>query len=175
MKIDTAVALSLGSNLGDRADYLQQAVDHLQQADWFHVSRVSEIYETDPVGPIEQSAFYNIAVTGETSASPLRLLEHTMAVEEQLGRDRDEPVGGPRTLDIDILLYGEFTLWTRALTLPHPRMAERRFVLEPLCAIAPDWKHPNTNSAISGLLTRCTDEHGVRNLHQTLTNLEQIA
>lgn len=131
----TTAYLSMGSNLGDRAGYLARAVG-LLQAPHTQVVQVSGLYETAPQGKTDQPDFYNIAVKVETTLGPLALLAHTQGVERQLGRERKER-WGPRTIDIDILLYGDQAVDLPELTVPHPRMWERAFVLIPLLAIAP--------------------------------------
>lgn len=123
--------LSLGSNVGDRRANLMRALSELK------VKRVSSIYETEPVGPVEQDWFLNCAVEIETDLEPLQLLCQLQGIERSLGRTRTVP-GGPRTLDIDILFYEDLVMETPELTLPHPRMAGRRFVLEPMQEIAPE-------------------------------------
>jgi 2-amino-4-hydroxy-6-hydroxymethyldihydropteridine diphosphokinase len=128
--------LSAGSNLGDRLGYLAAAVRRLETENT-HVLKVSSVYETAPWGKTDQPAFLNIAVAVETQLSPADLLRHVMAIEQALGRVRIER-WGPRTVDIDILLYGSDTIRTADLEVPHPRMAERAFVLVPLLEIAPE-------------------------------------
>ena len=134
----TRAYLGLGSNLGDRRALLQQAIEAL---DWGDVSVVerSRVYETDPVGgPEGQPAFLNQVIGVETSLDAHTLWERCSAVEAALGRSREHEVHwGPRAIDIDVLLYGEETFDEPDLTLPHPRMHERAFVLVPLAEIAP--------------------------------------
>ncbi|WP_199624088.1 2-amino-4-hydroxy-6-hydroxymethyldihydropteridine diphosphokinase [Paenibacillus alkalitolerans] len=129
--------LGLGSNVGDRESNLLQAVRMLAERDEIAVVSVSKIYETDPVGYVEQPAFLNMACRIGTSLPPASLLQAVLDVERKLGRVRTVR-WGPRTIDIDILLYNELKLDTPELTLPHPRLTERPFVLVPLRDVMPD-------------------------------------
>ena len=129
--------LSLGSNLGDREGYLRRAVERLSSLPRTRLLAQSSIIETPPWGKTDQPAFLNMAVALETELSPEALLERTREVENALGRQRIEQ-WGPRTLDIDILVYAGETRDTPTLRLPHPYITERPFVLEPLAQIAPD-------------------------------------
>ncbi|MFJ8066737.1 2-amino-4-hydroxy-6-hydroxymethyldihydropteridine diphosphokinase [Psychrobacillus sp. NPDC096426] len=138
------VYLSLGSNIGDRLLFLQQAVRSLQGVKGVKVSQVSSVYETDPVGYVDQDAFLNIVVELETSMTPLELLKKCNEIEAELGRTR-EIHWGPRTVDLDILLYNEEVVETENLIIPHPRMSERGFVLIPLVEINSDLREPRTN------------------------------
>ncbi|CAM5778644.1 MULTISPECIES: 2-amino-4-hydroxy-6-hydroxymethyldihydropteridine diphosphokinase [Brevibacillus] len=123
--------LALGSNMGDRADNLRQAVEKLHGREGISVVRISPVYETAPVGFVDQEAFLNMAVAVETDLTPEKLLESALAVEQELGRVRTIR-WGPRTIDIDVLLYGDTALDQEHLTIPHPAMTERAFVLVPL-------------------------------------------
>lgn len=129
--------LALGSNLGDRRRHLAEALQRLQSNDDVQVARVSSVYETAPVGVVDQSDFLNLVAEVRTQLTPENLLEHALAVEALLGRVRRER-WGPRTLDIDLLWFEGETMTTATLTLPHPRWAERAFVVVPLAEIAPD-------------------------------------
>lgn len=133
------VYLSLGSNLGDREGNIRQALGLL--GEWVRIERVSSLYETEPMYLKEQPWFLNLVCTGETELSPQALLDFIGQVEKRLGRVRGEHYG-PRTIDIDILLYDALVLDTPSLQLPHPRLAERAFVLVPLEEIAPHLVHP---------------------------------
>ena len=134
------VYLSLGSNLGDREKYLREAIFRLRELGV--IRQVSVFYETQPVEvDREQPWFLNCALAIETELMPLELLSRMLALEQSMGRVRTKPKG-PRTIDIDILLFGNDVLDTPELTVPHPAMHQRRFVLEPLAEIAPDAMHP---------------------------------
>jgi len=147
---ETQVFLSLGANLGDRPQNLEQAATQLS-VEGISVTRESSIYETEPQEIEQQPWFLNIAVECRTKLFPLQLLAVLRRVEKTLGRDRTAAVipKGPRLIDIDILLYGRAIIETPELVVPHPRMMERRFVLAPLVEIAPELRHP-----VSGLLLR---------------------
>jgi len=148
--------LSLGSNLGNRERYLREAL-RLLASDGLSVTRVSSIYETAPRDLLEQPAFLNLAAKIETSLSPDELLGRICIVEEELGRQRTVPKG-PRTIDIDILLYGDLRLATEDLTIPHPSMHLRRFVLEPLAELAPELALPGSGHTIAALLEQVQDQ-----------------
>jgi 2-amino-4-hydroxy-6-hydroxymethyldihydropteridine diphosphokinase len=142
------VYLSLGSNVGDRAGNLKAAIDRLRTLG--EVSAVSSFYETEPVEFTAQAWFLNCAVTLETDKTPKDLLAGILDVEQQLGRRRGQKKG-PRIIDIDILLFGNSIVEESGLTIPHPSMQERRFVLEPLAEIAPDVLHPVLKRSIREL------------------------
>lgn len=133
------VYLSLGSNLGDRAGNLNAAIDRLRSLG--EVVTVSSFYETEPVEFTAQPWFLNCAVEMNTEKTPQQILASILEIEQQLGRQRGQK-NGPRTIDLDILLFGNSIIEDRGLTIPHPAMHERRFVLEPLAEIAPDAQHP---------------------------------
>ena len=146
----TRVAVALGSNLGDRDAYLHSAIAALTPS--LHHLRVSTFHDTAPVGVGPQPTFLNAAAVGETSLSARTLLDTLLAVERDLGRERPFP-GAPRTLDLDLILYGEEIIdEAPSLIVPHPRFRERRFVLEPLSEIAPDWRDPVTGRTVEELL-----------------------
>jgi len=139
------VAIALGSNLGDRASHLQHAISRLSAN--LSSMKVSRWYETDPVGVVEQPRFLNGAVVGETRLSPRELLDQLLTIEAGRGRERPFP-GAPRTLDLDLILFGDRIINEPDLVVPHPRFRERRFVLEPLDEIAPDLIDPQTGATI---------------------------
>jgi 2-amino-4-hydroxy-6-hydroxymethyldihydropteridine diphosphokinase len=132
----TRAFIAIGSNLGDRARLLAQAVARLHAPPEIAVAVVSSVYETAPVGLTTQPDFLNAVVAVDTTLPPGELLARCLAIETALGRERRER-WGPRTIDLDVLLYGDIQLTNTILTLPHPRMAERAFVLVPLAEIAP--------------------------------------
>jgi len=152
--------LELGSNLGERFEHLRAGVSALAAAEGVRMVRVSGVYSSEPVGLSEQPEFLNIVVEIETELEPRRLLSLAREIEAGRGRERKER-WGPRTLDVDILLYGDLELADPELTIPHPRMAERRFVLEPLCEIAPEAALPD-GTAVGELLVGLEDDRWVR-------------
>lgn len=142
------VYLSLGSNVGDRAANLNAAIDRI--ASLGKVIAVSSFYETEPVEFTAQPWFLNCAVALDTEKMPRQLLAAIFDIEKTMGRRRVQKKG-PRTLDIDILLFGNSTIKTKGLTIPHPAMHERRFVLAPLAEIAPEARHPVFKRTVSEL------------------------
>jgi len=142
--------LSLGSNIGDREHNLTRALEVLGAPD-LRIVRTSSLYETEPRDMLQQPWFLNLVVQIETSLFPLQLLARTQKVERDLGRKR-LVAKGPRSIDIDILLFGNFVIDTPQLQIPHPRLVERRFVLEPLAEIAPDLRHPLTRKTVREML-----------------------
>jgi 2-amino-4-hydroxy-6-hydroxymethyldihydropteridine diphosphokinase len=147
----TQAFLSLGSNLGDREHHLLEALERLEAAG-IHILRRSSIYETEPQDLPEQPWFLNIVVEVETELFPRLLLARAQAIELGMGRRRDVSKG-PRSIDIDILLFGSFVIGTHELEVPHPRMSERRFVLEPLAEVAPDLRHPANGKTVREMLS----------------------
>ncbi len=144
------VYLSLGSNMGAREEHLQRAID-LLAARRVEPLRCSPVYETEPQDLRDQPWFLNLVLEARTEYFPLQLLAQTAAIERELGRQR-LVANGPRTIDIDILVYGRHVVETPALTIPHPRMTARRFVLQPLVDLAPHLRHPILGQSMKELL-----------------------
>jgi len=143
--------LSLGSNLGDREANLREDIARLGELG--SVSKVSALYETEPVEVAgQQPWFLNCAAAVETELTPLEFLKRMLAIERAMGRKRTEPKG-PRTIDADIIFFGDEVVDTKELSIPHPAMQHRRFVLEPLAEIAPEARHPVLRRTVRELLT----------------------
>lgn len=153
--------LSLGSNLGDRLANLKRAIEKIEEPSQIMVTKVSPVYETEPVGRENQGWFLNLVLQVETSLEPFALLERLSSIEDQMGRKREKRWGS-RNIDLDILLYDTRMVDSERLTIPHPRMHERRFVLVPLAQIAPKLLHPRLKKNIEELLVCCRDGSGVR-------------
>jgi len=150
-------AIALGSNLnsefGDREANLEEAVQRIGGLG--EVRAVSSFYDTEPVGFLEQPRFLNGALVLETELEPVELMRELLGVERAMGREREGAIAkGPRVIDLDLLLYGDVVMSTEELTLPHPEMQARRFVLEPLAEIAPEWVHPALGVTVGTMLER---------------------
>lgn len=154
------VYLSLGSNVGDRVANLNAAIAALPGTG-VQVRKVSSFYETEPVDYLQQGWFLNCVVEGETDLPAATLLPKLREIEIRMG-SKKAIAKGPRILDIDILLYGDATIATRELQIPHPRMTQRRFVLVPLVEIAPSVQHPSWHATAADLLAATTDHSEVR-------------
>jgi 2-amino-4-hydroxy-6-hydroxymethyldihydropteridine diphosphokinase len=148
--VTTTAFVGIGSNLGDREAQLSRAVELLSAEDGIEVSGVSQIRETEPVGPVEQGPFLNAAVQVATELAPRELLDRLLGIEQRMGRVRRERYG-PRTIDLDLLLYGDEVVDEPGLIVPHPRLKERRFALEPLSDLDPSLTIPGSGP-ISALL-----------------------
>ncbi|MDQ0247569.1 2-amino-4-hydroxy-6-hydroxymethyldihydropteridine diphosphokinase [Bacillus fengqiuensis] len=153
--------IALGSNLGDRFRYLKEAVIQLNNHECVELINASSIYETDPIGYEEQSAFLNMVVKIRTSLLPLSLLKLLQEIEREYGRKRDIR-WGPRTLDLDILLFNQENVETEQLKIPHPRMTERAFVMIPLFEVDQGVYIPNQAHPISSIIDSLQDKEGVR-------------
>jgi 2-amino-4-hydroxy-6-hydroxymethyldihydropteridine diphosphokinase len=156
--------LSLGSNVGDRATNLNTAIDNLGVLG--EVVAVSSFYETEPVEFTSQAWFLNCAVALDTEITPRQLLDGILGIEQQMGRRRTQKKG-PRVIDIDILLFGNLIVDDSGLTIPHPAMHERRFVLEPLAEIAPDLRHPILKRTIQELREALPPGQAVRTVSRS--------
>jgi 2-amino-4-hydroxy-6-hydroxymethyldihydropteridine diphosphokinase len=150
------VYIALGSNLGNREEYLEQARDRIGAAD-LRILRASSIYETAPRDVVDQPWFLNQVIECETEMFPRQLLKRLQRIERAMGRQRRVPKG-PREIDLDLLLYGDAVVKSQELDIPHPRLAERRFVLEPLAELAPDKRHPVTKRPIREMLASVSDQ-----------------
>ena len=145
------VLIALGSNLGDRAGFLLAALARLSALEDFEPKGLSPIYQTEPVGPAGQGPYLNAVLHGQTTLAPRELLQEMLRIEESLGRVRRQRWGA-RTLDLDLLDYGGLVLEEPGLTLPHPRLHRRPFVLVPLSDVAPNWRHPTLRKTAAELL-----------------------
>jgi 2-amino-4-hydroxy-6-hydroxymethyldihydropteridine diphosphokinase len=159
-KLNTAY-LSVGSNMGDREGLLKRAIDLLHEFPEMLIEKISSIYETDPVGFTDQPLFLNLAIKLKTTLSPQALLSKMQEVESKLDRKRIQK-WGPRTIDLDILLYNSVSIQTDMLEIPHPRMLERAFVLIPLSEIASDDVYPDQTISLHQVLCEQRDKEGVR-------------
>ncbi len=158
--MQTDVYLALGSNLGDRERNLDIALRQLE-ASGLHIVQVSSIYETEPVGYRDQDWFLNMAARAETDLQPLQALQIIRQIEADLGRER-KILNGPRTIDIDILFWGGEVIDTPELTVPHPRLQERRFVLLPLADVGGRFVHPVMKISVQELLKELKSSEQVR-------------
>ena len=155
------VYLGLGSNLGDRMGNLKSAVEKLSKK--VTVKKISSAYETEPLYNTEQPMFLNAVIKGVTTLEPLELLSFVKGIENDLGRQPGFR-NAPRIIDIDILFYGKRVIQTDELTVPHPRIAERAFVLVPLAELAPKLVHPHLKRKVSELLAEAEGKNGVRKI-----------
>jgi 2-amino-4-hydroxy-6-hydroxymethyldihydropteridine diphosphokinase len=154
------IYLSLGSNLGERTKNLQDAIAALHESG-ISATRISSIYETEPVDYLDQPWFLNLAIEAETELDPAALLQMLRKIETQMG-SKKVVAKGPRLIDMDLLLYENEIIDTPELQVPHPRMHLRRFVLEPLAEISPNARHPVSQLNATEMLARTTDRSIVR-------------
>ena len=153
--------VSIGTNLGDRAAHLDFALRSLAAVPDTRIVALSPVFETDPVGPPPQGAYLNAVVRVETALAPRALLDALLAIERAAGRERGAR-NAARTLDLDLLLYGDRIVDEPGLIVPHPRLAERAFILEPLAALAPGLVHPQRGESVESLAARVRDPRAVR-------------
>ncbi|MDQ2856166.1 MAG: 2-amino-4-hydroxy-6-hydroxymethyldihydropteridine diphosphokinase [Acidobacteriota bacterium] len=152
--------VGLGSNLGDRAGNLLLAVRAMMESG-LEIVRLSSVYDTEPVGTFAQPAFLNMVAELRGDELPSQLMETLLKIEQAMGRTRDVP-RGPRLIDLDLLLCGDSIVTTPVLMLPHPRLHQRRFVLEPLAELSPELVHPTIEKTINQLLAATRDNSEVR-------------
>jgi 2-amino-4-hydroxy-6-hydroxymethyldihydropteridine diphosphokinase len=161
------VYIALGTNVGEREANLHQALRLLPESG-VHVRRVSSIYETEPVDYLDQEWFLNAVLEGQTELDALDLLNALRVIESRMG-SKKAFAKGPRKIDLDILLYGNESIDTPELEVPHPRMLERKFVLIPLAEIAPSLRHPRWKSGVAYLLAASADRSAVRKFRDAPT------
>ncbi len=157
---DDAVFLGLGSNLGDRHENLRQALAAISLIPKTDIIQTSSVYETEPVGYRDQPEFYNMVCHVRTDQTPAEFLRHSQRIERELGRKRRSR-WGPRTIDIDILFWGTRRIATRDLKVPHPQALKRRFVMQPLSEIAPEYQPPGSSKVVVQLAQNCPDKSKV--------------
>lgn len=162
--------LSLGSNLGDRLEFLKQGISLISEVSDLKIQNVSSIYETEPVGYLDQAEFLNLAICVLTSIDPHNLLRMLKEIETSVGRVHRER-WHEREIDIDIIFYGDWILNSKEIIIPHPRMHLRKFVLEPLNEIAPNFLHPVKQKKVYQLLAECLDNSRVNRTDQLLVPL----
>ena len=159
----TTIYLGLGSNLGDRAENLRQAIEKL--APEISVTKVSPVYETEPMYGAQQAKFLNAVVEADTGLAAMEVLRKIKAIEKEMGEHEHN---GPRTIDLDVLFYANEKIETPELTIPHSGIAERAFVLMPMNDIAPDFVHPVLRGTIAELLAQLADTSDVQKTNITL-------
>lgn len=159
--METEAYIALGSNLGDRKLNLLRAVAEVGKLPGSEVTALSPFYETSPVGNVNQEAFYNAVLRLSTALDARSLLIHLLRIEDEIFKRVRTIHQGPRKIDLDLLLYGNRTINEEDLVVPHPRLAERRFVLQPLCDIAPDLVHPLSGKTIHELLAALKSDEAV--------------
>ncbi|MCF8720887.1 2-amino-4-hydroxy-6-hydroxymethyldihydropteridine diphosphokinase [Nitrospina gracilis] len=155
--------IGIGSNMGDAPGHCREAIDRMRAHPALTLRAASSLYQTQPYGKTDQDWFINAVAQVETDLSPADLLKTLLGIEKEMGRERREK-WGPRTIDLDLLLYDAEIIEEKDLQVPHPGIAERRFVLEPLAEIAPDRIHPTLNKSIADLLAEVQDDLQVTRL-----------
>lgn len=159
--METEAYIALGSNLGDRELNLLRAIAEVGKLPESRVTALSSFYETSPVGNVNQNAFYNAVLRLSTRLDARSLLTHMLRIEDETFKRVRTIHQGPRRIDLDLLLYGNRTINEENLVVPHPRLAERRFVLQPLCDIAPDLLHPLIGKTMHELLASLKSDESV--------------
>ncbi len=159
--VETEAYIALGSNLGDRELNLLRAVAEVGKLPESRVTALSSFYETSPVGTVIQDSFYNAVLRLSTRLDARSLLTSMLRIEDEVFRRVRTIQQGPRRMDLDLLLYGNSVINEENLVVPHPRLAERRFVLQPLCEIAPDLLHPLTGKSMHELLASLKSDETV--------------
>jgi 2-amino-4-hydroxy-6-hydroxymethyldihydropteridine diphosphokinase len=154
------VYISLGSNVGDREANLRRAIQLMEQSG-VAITKLSSLYETEPVGYLDQPWFLNAALEATTDLAPELLLSTLCGIESQMGSSKPFP-NGPRLIDLDVLLYGVALIDTPTLQVPHPRMLQRNFVLAPLAEIAPQLRHPSWSATIANIYANSPDHSAIR-------------
>ncbi len=155
---ESDVVVGFGSNLGDRVQLINQALQALSELPRTALTKLSSLYETAPVGYLEQGAFLNGVVCIRTALPAAALLKSLLEIEKSLGRKRVER-WGPRTVDLDIIFFADRIIKEIDLVVPHPELVRRLFVLEPLCDMVPDWQHPEHCETVSVLLSKFQQSH----------------
>ena len=158
VKTDHAVFISVGANLGDKLDNCLRGIAALTESAQSSIMGSSRFFRTSPVDYADQDWFVNAAVKIRTTMTPLALLDKLVSIQQQMGRKADAVRFGPRVLDLDILLYDDWIIRTPRLTIPHPRMHKRAFVLQPICDINPSIIHPVLGQTVADLLSHLDDE-----------------
>ncbi|MDP6533177.1 MAG: 2-amino-4-hydroxy-6-hydroxymethyldihydropteridine diphosphokinase [Candidatus Marinimicrobia bacterium] len=158
------VYLGIGSNLFDRDTNISKAIDLIKNMEAFSFTRMASIYETPPLYNTIQPDFLNTVIEGNYDAEPHELLAEIQSAEAMMGRPADRQKNQPRVIDVDILIFGERIIENTSLEIPHPKLAERRFVLEPLAEISPDFPVPKFDRTPVELLAECSDKSSIQRI-----------
>ncbi|MBN2601427.1 MAG: 2-amino-4-hydroxy-6-hydroxymethyldihydropteridine diphosphokinase [Candidatus Marinimicrobia bacterium] len=168
-----SVYLALGSNMGDKEENLKSAILNLNDGKVSNIYKTSSIFVTEPKYVTDQPEFLNMVVKGTTEMDAIGLLNACKRIEKEMGRNFQERRFGPRIIDIDILFYDLEIISEEQLTIPHPKIAERRFVLEPLAEIAGEFVHPQLQQTLTDLLNKCQDfgqVHKIKSTHSWISH-----
>ena len=163
------IYLGFGSNIADRESFLKQGLDYLVSRNHFQITRISSLYETEPKYLKEQDYFYNFVSEGSTDLDANELLIYCKKIEQELGRNFQQVRYGPREIDIDLLFFTDQIIHHDRLDIPHPGITDRRFVLQPLAEIAPEYLHPVLKVTISELLQLCKDQGQVEKIKDLIS------